>query len=423
MIHHVYSNECLEKMKFFETHFEEYIQSLTKYNLHPEMPSIYNSFPDKLSSLQNIIFYGPKGIGKYSQALSCIQKYSHSDLKYEKRLSVIYNKETFFIKISDVHFEVDLSLLGCNSKHIWNEIYNQIIDVVSARTDTNAIILCKYFNKIHSELLDTFYSYMQRIDNVTIKFILITDHISFIPDNIINHCHVINLGRPSLAMYNKCLELSMNVSGGLGLYKEEEDSSCILRPPPPPTPSSSTSSHGPNHVHATTQSSACNVPLGATSLCLGSGSLSASASASCISTTTPSNSISGLLLPSEYPLHEISNIKSLKANVHQLMNPYKMLCDKIVETIIHPDIYLKFLTFRDTLYDLLIYDLDLQECVFYMLERLITENHIKPVSISDILLKTYTFLQYYNNNYRPIYHLENWMFILIGHIHGYSNSP
>ncbi len=417
MIHHVYSNECLETMKFFETHFEEYIQSLTKYNLHPEMPSIYNSFPDKLSNLQNIIFYGPKGIGKYSQALSCIQKYSHSDLKYEKRLSVIYNKETFFIKISDVHFEVDLSLLGCNSKHIWNEIYNQIIDVVSARTDTNAIILCKYFNKIHSELLDTFYSYMQRIDNVTIKFILITDHISFIPDNIINHCHVINLGRPSLAMYNKCLEISMNVSGGSGLYKEEEDSSCILRSPP------SSTSHGQNHMPAVSQSSLGNVQLGATSLCSGSGSGSGSCISTTTTTTTTNNCIPGLLLPSDYPLHEISNIKSLKANVHQLMNPYKMLCDKIVETIIHPDIYLKFLTFRDTLYDLLIYDLDLQECVFYMLERLITENHIKPVSISDILLKTYTFLQYYNNNYRPIYHLENWMFILIGHIHGYSNSP
>lgn len=378
-------------MKFFETHFEEYTQSLTKYNLHPMMQHVYNSFPDKLSNLQNIIFYGPKGIGKYSQALSCIQKYSHSDLKYEKRLSVIYNKETFFIKISDVHFEVDLSLLGCNSKHIWNEIYNQIIDVVSARTDTNAIILCKYFNKIHSELLDTFYSYMQRIDNVTVKFILITDHISFIPDNIINHCHVINLSRPSLEMYNKCLETSMSMSGGPGLYKEDDDrdrdQSCILRT-----------------ISSSSQVTQSNSSLHESS------------------TSTNTSPLTGIILPSDYPLHEISNIKSLKASVHQLMNPYKMLCDKIVETLIHPDIYLKFLTFRDTLYDLLIYDLDLQECVFYMLERLITENHIKPASISDILLKTYTFLQYYNNNYRPIYHLENWMFILIGHIHGYSNS-
>ena len=54
-----------------------------------------------------------------------------------------------------------MSLLGCNSKVLWNDIYNQITDVVSMRADTTGIILCKYFHKIHSELLDIFYSYMQ----------------------------------------------------------------------------------------------------------------------------------------------------------------------------------------------------------------------------------------------------------------------
>jgi hypothetical protein len=30
-----------------------------------------------------------------------------------------------------------------------------------------------------------------------------------------------------------------------------------------------------------------------------------------------------------------------------------------------------------------------------------------------VLIQTHKFLQYYNNNYRPIYHLENFVFMLI----------
>ena len=43
----------------------------------------------------------------------------------------------------------------------------------------------------------------------------------------------------------------------------------------------------------------------------------------------------------------------------------------------------------------------------------IKENKLKTDDMSSILIKTYTFLQYYNNNYRPIYHLEHYIFYLI----------
>jgi hypothetical protein len=29
------------------------------------------------------------------------------------------------------------------------------------------------------------------------------------------------------------------------------------------------------------------------------------------------------------------------------------------------------------------------------------------------MIRTFTFLQYYNNNYRPIYHLENYLLYLV----------
>ena len=79
---------------------------------------------------------------------------------------------------------------------------------------------------------------------------------------------------------------------------------------------------------------------------------------------------------------------------------------------------LKFSKFRDLLYDIFIYNLDITNCIWYILINLIELNKIKSNNMSEILLKTYNFLKYYNNNYRPIYHLESYLFYLIRIIHG-----
>ena len=44
-------------MKFHETHFEEYINSNQKLNIHPKLDKIYNRFPKSIRDLKNIIFY------------------------------------------------------------------------------------------------------------------------------------------------------------------------------------------------------------------------------------------------------------------------------------------------------------------------------------------------------------------------------
>ena len=74
-------------MKYLETHFEEYINSVEKFNLHPKLKKYYSSFPN-INNMKNIIFYGPPGVGKYSQMLYSIKKYSPSGLKYEKKISL-----------------------------------------------------------------------------------------------------------------------------------------------------------------------------------------------------------------------------------------------------------------------------------------------------------------------------------------------
>ena len=63
-------------MKFQESHFEEYIVANNTNNLHPKLDKIFSKFPDNINKFENIIFYGPSGVGKYTQMLRAIKKYS-----------------------------------------------------------------------------------------------------------------------------------------------------------------------------------------------------------------------------------------------------------------------------------------------------------------------------------------------------------
>jgi hypothetical protein len=319
-------------MKLIDNHFEQYVEAAVSNPLHPKLKTLYaTAFPSKLSELKNLIFYGPQGTGKYSQVLSCISQYSPTHLKYEKRLTVVYNKETYFIKISDIHFEVDMSLLGCTSKLLWNEMHSQIMDVISARADMTGIIVCKYFHNIHSELLETFYSYMHmpHHNNIRLKYIIITENVGFIPSNILNSCEIVSVARPTAAAYKKI------------------------------TPSGTT-------------------------------------------TTTK-------IVP-----ESVHNIKVMQ---DQLTNPnetckrqelFNNLCDYIINVE-----QIRFAQLRELLYDILIYDFDVNECAWFLITELKGKDLLRDDDMSAVLMNTYRFLQYYNNNYRPIYHLESFVFMLV----------
>ena len=320
-------------MKYYETHFEEYIHESQRENLHPKLNKIYEKFPKHISNLKNLIFYGPSGVGKYTQMLKSIKKYSPSELKYEKKISVTYNKQQYVFKISDIHYEIDMSLLGCNSKLLWHDIYQQIIDIISAKTEKSGIMVCKYFHEVHSELLDNFYSYMQQNSSLSVdlKFIIITEELSFIPDNILNCCEIVNVSRPTKTSYVKCLKTK---------------------------------------------------------------------------------------LPNKLKLENITNIKILHLYNEDLMLQYKIICNKIIDNIVNAN-ELQFLKFRDILYDIFIYNLDITDCIWYILSSLIEKDKIKKEQLPNILKRTYCFFQYYNNNYRPIYHLENYLFNLIKVVHNF----
>jgi hypothetical protein len=72
-----------------------------------------------------------------------------------------------------------------------------------------------------------------------------------------------------------------------------------------------------------------------------------------------------------------------------------------------------FTKFRDTIYDILVYNLDVPECLWYVISYFIQRNIFTEDEIENVMNKMYIFLKQYNNNYRPIYHLESIFFYII----------
>jgi hypothetical protein len=420
-------------MKYYETSYDEYLSSYEKYNLHPELDQIKNAFPKNITDFKNIIVYGASGVGKYTQVLSILHQYSPTRLKYDKKIYITYEKQEkkskttasiitsteattsskikkpkskkeitpaapsasssstnaisakiqikkqdkkqeYMYRISDIHYEIDMATLGCNSKILWHDLFFQIVDIVSVslKTDKIGIIVCKNFHNIHNELLEIFYSYMRHPlhhINIQIKFILITEHIGFIPDNIINACEIISIKRPSKTQYLEMSRLqtkpfSCFLEGNRnGIFYDKTNRSAIF------------------HKDKTAE------------------------------------------ILEELPLNAIVNTKEIHSfawlkNTNEIPNDvFNIICDALMEQILYPE-NTKITDIRNNLYDLLIYNIDIPECIWYLFTTLIQYKSFKtPSDITDVLNKVFIFMKYYNNNYRSIYHLESIILCMLNKIH------
>ena len=357
-------------MKYYESHYEEYISSIEKYNLHPELLPVYDLFPKRINQLENLIIYGPPGVGKYSQILYLLKRYSPSELKYDKKITITTDKQEYIYRISDIHYEIDMSQLGCNSKLLWHEIFFQIVDIISVKQEKIGVIVCKNFHLIHTELLEIFYSYMQQYNhsqsNIKIRFFIMTEHLSFLPTTIINACQVLRITRPHNQKYFEMSNFIMNDQAKPFLqyvsdYKNKKQQT--------------------------------------------------------------NKKIHDILNTLE--IDSLMNIKELRS--FQLINSpdeipkdvFNIICDNIIHEIMNPK-KITFTALRDTIYDILTYNLDMTECLWYILRYFIENKYLSEHNISDILIRTYSFLKYYNNNYRPIYHLESIIFYILNKLHNFN---
>lgn len=166
--------------------------------LHPEI------FTNDIQELKNIIFFGKRGIGKYYQSLQFIKQYSPSHLKYNKKMFI---NDDFYIKLSDIHFEVDMSTLGCNFKTLWDMIQKQIKNSMESTKLEKGIILCKNFHLTNKELVSNFKNLMMR----NIIYVINTEHVGFIPNDLISNFHIIPMKKVIKKITNKNKHYSDNL--------------------------------------------------------------------------------------------------------------------------------------------------------------------------------------------------------------------
>ena len=328
--------------------FKNLLDNIEKHKIN----NITNiNIPNELDNLPNIIIYGPPACGKYSESLKIIQNFSPSQLKYEKKLIVNFHKNNHIIKISDIHYEINLENLTCNSKLLFNEIYANILDSIETSVSKQGIILYKNFHFIDNELLDIFYSYMQKIinNNKIIKHIILTEHLCLVPKNVLNLSYILNIQKFSLSNYIKLA--NNNNKKIIKNFNEYEKNNF---------------------------------------------------------------------------LNNINNINIIKHididnNSENILNLKHKYCNVLINIILNNNV--NFIILRNALYDLLIYNLNIHESIYYILEKIINNSkNINNDFLNKIFIKTCSFLKYYNNNYRPIYHLESYILYIINIIHNNEHT-
>lgn len=307
----------------------------------------------------NYIIYGPTACGKYTTAINFIRPHSESALRTYKTLNVAFNKKNYYIHMSDIHFEIDMNMLGSSAKMLWVCIFQLICDIVVLRKKRIAYILCKNFNVITNELLDIFQTYVSpnnlMIDKCTIQFILLTDCISFIPTNILSIFTLIRV-----PIYTQINNVAFDKTSN-GLEK--------------------------------------NDPLIAF-LAMGSNNFTIAKK-------------ENKFLPHKYKQTILSNIETIIENYN-------------------PD---NSIMFRNVLYDVYVYNLNLYDIICPLLFKLITKYesvntnnnqlHVHDERFHEIIVSVCFYLieslEMYNVNYRPILHIEKIMIYLVDAINKMKN--
>jgi hypothetical protein len=302
----------------------------------------------------NYIFYGPPCSYKYKNALKLLQHFSPSNLKYEKKLHINLTKSEFYIKISDIHYEIDVENFIYNSKSLWNEIYNIIYNSIASSPIKKGYIVFRNFDKINYDLLDLLYNYMQKelFSTLNIKYIIITECVSFIPMKIINICKVINFAKLSKKnIYCLCNKQNKQ------FFKK-------------PTYTTNTS-------------------------------VISSDTLVCSNVESIYNKVNN---PNIFTHLDISN------NI-KYIEQHSAICNTFINIICSNNYNIS--NIRTLLYDILINHLNSHECFFYIIQSLIINKLINSNKISDLIFNSIFFLKNYNNNYRPIFHLESFTLYLI----------
>ncbi len=320
-------------MKYYETTFENYLSSLDQLNFHTKVTFNVKK-GDSVSDVQNYIVYGPKASGKYSQVLYFLRNYSTKQLKYERKIIHTTAKNNFTFKASDIHYEIDMALLGCNAKQLWNELYDLIKEIIRISPTKAGFIVCKNFHETPVELINLFYSYIQKVHylDITIRFIFITESLCFLPNSIKRNCSLVTIPLPPVTKVKQWFKIKPTCK-----YIEKSN----LKN---------------NYVLTKRQ---------------------------------------------EQPVEREKQTLNIKFFVELIKKPTKQSLPIM----------------RDKLYDIITNNEEVTNFLKTLLFVLIKEKVIPADKVNNILEEWFECVKLYNNNYRPIYHLERMIVSIINTIH------
>ena len=309
--------------------FVDYLDAYNTFNIHEELVPVFADFPKELKNVNHMIFSGPSGVGKYTQALALISKYSKSALKYERKAIISQNKDQYYYKLSDIHIEIDMEMLGPSAKSLWLEIISQLYDIINSLNKKEFIVLCKNFDKTRDELMDIFYGYLNNVSSgINLKYFFIVENPSILPEPILNISLILPIKRPSVTNYKKVAQIK-------SMSKSETK--------------------------------------------------------------------------------KIENIKDIMiGNVYCDYN--KEIVNRIIDVIENYD-SLDIKVLRNHIYDIFTYNLCVKTCIKDIVFGALKVFDLSNEKIKNIFLETNNFYRLYNNNYRPIYHIENLIITYIKIIH------
>lgn len=339
---------------------------IINYKFTDYLKKSYDDSVVDITKDKHIILYGMAGTGKYHKALHMIKSQSPSELKYEKKVFVLANKQEICIKLSDIHYEVDFETFNCNSRQTWNIVYDHIMNMVEnnvlTRYDNSLCIyiICKNFHLIHNELLEIFASYLTQTKKI--KLIMLTDYVSFIPNHILCKCLIYPLSMKPNTIIEK-------IDDNERVIKDDVIENVVVKR---------------KHRVSKKQVSSLtfkNVPN----------------------------------LYTKYIYHQVN----LKHKMSEAPELYTKVCMSLIYDM---ELYIKsetkisgksLLIFRDKIYNIFTYHLDFGFCIwiinYYFIEKgwIINENH------DNVILHILDCYRYMNNNYREIFHAERWLWYMI----------
>jgi hypothetical protein len=311
-----------------------------------------------INMMPNLIITGSQGVGKYYFALSLLYSLSPSNLRIHKKIHVD-SKITYTILASDIHYEVDFAQMTINAKTIWIDIYKSIMDINSISNKT-CVIMCKNIHSMNEELLDIFYYLMPKTDKI--KWMFISEHVDFIPTEIINICERVSLRRPTKQFY---LNLREKIQEGTT------------------TP----------HARMETYDKITNIYM--------------------LYDTIPLDMLEKIFYVKEHPEHILENEIVHVHNTKITTSLKHTNIANILASIIIEKKKINIIEIREYLYHILTYHIPIEEIMMYVYDEIVKKMKVEIGQMKKICQLNVEMLDLYKNNYRPIYHLEKWFYSVL----------